>query len=245
MDGASNADGSGNVRGAGTTYSGAETIEEFQVITNNNSARYKSAAAAIISAVTKSGTNDLQGSVFWTHRYDAMKAATFFDNALGLEKPAHRQNQFGFSLDGPMVRDRTFFFASYEGLKETTGITETARVSSLGLRQGSLAAGRAVPINPLVLPFVNLWSQPTPENTVEVFPEDDTLPIAGERREPIEVNFFALKIDHELGSAGSVRGTYSFERGERSPCGVLREVAGNPCAKDIRGEFKYTQHAHV
>ncbi len=75
LDGISNSDFSGNAQGASTSYIGAETVKEFQIITNNYSAEYKSSAGAIISAVTKSGTNALHGSLFEFIRNDNFDAA--------------------------------------------------------------------------------------------------------------------------------------------------------------------------
>ena len=243
MDGVSIGDLSGNPQGASSNFSGAESIAEFRVITNNYGAQYTSVAGAIISAVTKSGSNELHGSLFWTHRNDSLNAARFFDKAFDVETPTNRQNQAGFSLGGPIAEDRTFFFGSYEGLRETSGRTQTARVPSLALRQGILPDGRTIPINPAVLPYVDLWDRPTPENTVEVF-QDDTVRIVGVRNEPIHNNFFIVKVDHELSSASSISGTYSFDRGDRSPFGLLDEVRGNRALKSRRDAIA-AQYKHI
>ena len=125
LDGVSNSDLSGNPQGATGGFAGAETIKEFQIITNNYSAEYRSQAGAIISAVTKSGTNSFRGSVFEFFRNDSLDATNFFDKKFGREKPEFDRNQFGGSLGGPIVPNRTFFFTAYEGLRQDQGNTST------------------------------------------------------------------------------------------------------------------------
>ena len=88
---------------------GVDAIREFSVLTNNYSAEYQSAAGAIVSAVTKSGTNKLHGSGFWTLRNDNLDAAKWEDSARGSGvKGEFKQNQFGGSLGGPVLQDKTF-----------------------------------------------------------------------------------------------------------------------------------------
>src|SRR5262245_36748330 len=102
VDGISNSDLSGNAQGAAGNYAGAESVKEFQVITNNYSAEYPSKPGAIISAVTKSGTNSFHGSLFEFLRNDNLDAAKWEDNALGRGKPEFKRNQFGGSFGGPI-----------------------------------------------------------------------------------------------------------------------------------------------
>ncbi|HUV13210.1 MAG TPA: carboxypeptidase regulatory-like domain-containing protein, partial [Acidobacteriota bacterium] len=94
-----------------------EAIQEFRIETLNFSAEFGNSAASIVNVVSKSGSNELHGSVYWFHRNDALDAREFFDE----EKPPYRHNQFGFSLGGPIVKDKTFFFGSYEGTRIQTG----------------------------------------------------------------------------------------------------------------------------
>ena len=143
LDGVSNSDLSGNPQGATGGFAGAETIQEFQIITNNYSAEYRSQAGAIISAVTKSGTNRFRGSMFEFHRNDALDAANFFDKKFGVEKPQFDRNQFGGSLGGPIARNRTFFFTAYEGLRQDQGQTSTINVPTMAARQGILPTGQS------------------------------------------------------------------------------------------------------
>jgi hypothetical protein len=151
LDGMTNSDLSGNAQGASGAYAGAETVKEFQIITNNYSAEYRSQAGAIISAVTKSGTNAFHGSVFEFLRNDNFDATNFFANASGSEKPEFKRNQFGGAIGGPIIRDRTFFFGSYEGTRERLNVPDLGIVPSLNARQGILVS-RTVTVNPAIVP---------------------------------------------------------------------------------------------
>jgi len=88
-----------------------DSIADFVVHTNTYSAAYGSAAGAIITVQTKSGTNKLHGSLFEFLRNDALDAANFFSNRAGLAKNSLRFNQYGGSIGGPIVHNKTFFFA--------------------------------------------------------------------------------------------------------------------------------------
>src|SRR3970040_2284473 len=141
MDGVSNADQAGNSQTATGAYSGAETVQEFQIITNNYSAEYPSKPGAIVSAVTKSGTNQFHGSLFEFLRNDNMDAFQWESKARGgadPQKPDFRRNQFGGSLGGPIFRDKTFFFGSYEGLRESIGENQEEVLPTVRGRQGFL-----------------------------------------------------------------------------------------------------------
>ncbi|MEE2822339.1 MAG: carboxypeptidase-like regulatory domain-containing protein [Acidobacteriota bacterium] len=100
--------------GAAGSLFGVETVKEFRVITNNYSAEYSRFSGGVMSMVTKTGTNDIHGSLFMFHRNDNFDAADFFANKFGLGKPEFRRHQFGVTVGGPIVKDRTFFFASFE-----------------------------------------------------------------------------------------------------------------------------------
>jgi len=231
LDGVTSGDHSGNPQGATTGYTGAETVKEFQIITNNYSAEYKSAAGAIISAVTKSGTNAFHGSLFEFLRNDNFDAANFFNNSFGIPKSEFQRNQFGGSLGGPLVRDRTFFFGSYEGLRERLGSTDTARVPTPDARRGILP-NRTVTVNPVVQPFLALYPIPGQNNNVLQNFNDGTVQIAGPRRQPTTQDFVAARMDHQFSGekAGFLSGTYNFDDSSRSPFGVLGDVGADGAA---------------
>ena len=122
-------------------YPSLEAIQEVQVQTLNFSAEYGRNSGAIINIITKSGTNDLHGSLFYNNRNTALDARNFFST---VEKAPLQLSQFGFALGGPIKKDKTFFFMDYEGsrLKDSGPaivISETPYTRSQAA-PGSLAA---------------------------------------------------------------------------------------------------------
>jgi outer membrane receptor protein involved in Fe transport len=94
-----------------------DALEEFKVLTSSYAPEFGRTPGAQVSIITRSGTNDFHGTVFEYLRNDALDANDWFANSRGLAKPPLRQNDFGGVFGGPLVRDRTFFFFSYEGLR--------------------------------------------------------------------------------------------------------------------------------
>lgn len=94
-----------------------DAIQEFKIQTNDYSAEFGRSAGAVLNATIKSGTNEIHGDVWEFLRNDALDAANFFENAGGIPKGEYRQNQFGFTVGGPIKKDKTFFFGDYEGTR--------------------------------------------------------------------------------------------------------------------------------
>jgi hypothetical protein len=92
-----------------------DAVAEIRVLTSSFSAEYGRAGGAVLSATLKSGSNEFHGSAWEFHRNDSLNARQFFEKAQGLPKGKFRANQFGATFGGPLVRNRTFFFADYEG----------------------------------------------------------------------------------------------------------------------------------
>ena len=112
-----------------------DSISEFRVLTNNFDAQYGNYSGGIVNVVTKSGANQLHGSGFEFLRNTALDAKSFFDPTVG----TYRQNQFGATLGGPIVKNRLFFFADYQGTRTTEGIsTGKIPVPTLASRSGNL-----------------------------------------------------------------------------------------------------------
>ncbi|MBI3664433.1 MAG: TonB-dependent receptor [Acidobacteria bacterium] len=115
-----------------------DTIEEFRVLTNTFDAEYGRNSGAVINVVTKSGTNRFHGNVFEFFRNKVLNARGFFDT----QKPDFKQNQFGFTFGGPIKKDRTFFFGSYEGRRVRQGKpSDTVTVPTLAERGGNFSSG--------------------------------------------------------------------------------------------------------
>src|SRR5712691_7994105 len=118
-----------------------DTVQEFQLLTLNNSAEFGNSAGATTNLVTKSGTNDYHGSAWWFVRNDVFDANSFFLNQQAVDKPPLRFNQFGGTLGGPIKKDKFFFFASYQGEHFLTSAPPVpAFVESQEFRQASVQA---------------------------------------------------------------------------------------------------------
>jgi hypothetical protein len=98
----------------------AEGIEEFKIYENSFSAEFGGSAGSVVNIVTRSGGNSFHGSLFEFFRNEKLDARNFF-NKPPATKPAFRLNQFGGSIGGPIVKDRAFFFGSYEAIRQRTG----------------------------------------------------------------------------------------------------------------------------
>ena len=107
-----------------------DSIREFRISTSNYKAEYGLATGGMLSVVTKSGTNDIHGSAFLFFRDDSLNSIEQFQTS----KPDYRRYQYGGSFGGPIVKDKTHFFATYEGTKENQYFT----VNSRGLWPGSV-----------------------------------------------------------------------------------------------------------
>ncbi|MGH9785495.1 MAG: TonB-dependent receptor domain-containing protein, partial [Terriglobia bacterium] len=228
LDGVSNADHSGNAQSTSGSYSGAETVEEFQIITNNYSAEYPSKPGAIVSAVTKSGTNAFHGSLYEFLRNDNLDAFKWEDKIIPdvvPEKPEFKRNNFGGSLGGPIMRDRTFFFGSYEGLRERISVSRTLDVPTADGRLGILGRNPdgtpkrlPVPVAPQVRPYLNVWPLPGERGHNLITDYNDGRALVGAtQRNGINDDFATIKVDHQFASQrkGFLAFTYSFSDGNR------------------------------
>ena len=136
---------------------GVDAIREFQVLTSNPSAAFGKKAGAIVNMASRSGTNQIHGSAFEFLRNSDLDARNFYDHAI----PPFRRNQFGGSMGGPIIKDRTFFFFSYEGLRQALGLSVVETVPNNLARQGFVPGTNGqltnVGVNPAVAPFLTLF----------------------------------------------------------------------------------------
>jgi carboxypeptidase family protein/TonB-dependent receptor-like protein len=121
----------------------AETVETVNVTTNSFDAEQGMAGGAAVTVITKSGTNEFHGSGFALHENDALRARNFFlpkkaDGSLG-DKPNTSRNIDGATLGGPLVKDKLFFFAAWEGTYEKGGFTFTGTVPTAAMRNGDFS----------------------------------------------------------------------------------------------------------
>ena len=232
LDGGANMSG---LRQTGNIVPNPDAVREFRVQTNSYSAEHGRFGGAVVDVITKSGTNAFTGSLFEFFRDDSMNSERWTIGDANLRTELFERNNFGGSLGGPLLRDRTFFFASYNGIRQTTAAYEAgATVPSALERQGDFSqsfddgdlitisdpltgrpfSGNRIPahrFDPVAVRILNDWiPQPNlPGNGYEV-----EVPI------PLERNEFSLKLDHNLTTNHRLSGSYFLARGsDHDPLG--------------------------
>lgn len=111
-----------------------DAIQEFRISTNNVSPEFGRFSGGVVNMATKSGANEFHGTTYEFLRNKVLNANNFFDNKNGTERPDWTQNQYGATLGGPIRKDKTFFYASWEGWKLRLGDPIYARVPTLDMR---------------------------------------------------------------------------------------------------------------
>ena len=202
----------GNVMGANL---GVDSIREFSVLTNTYSAEYGRSAGGVVNAITKSGTNQIHGTAFEFLRNSDLDARNFFEVSRA-PLPTHpapfRRNQFGGSIGGPIKKDKLFYFANYEGLRQFLAQTASnVQTLSADARNGLLCSNSActsktqVTIDPRIKPYLPLFPLPTGPASGDTGPF--LLPIGQQGKE----DFVTGRMDYQLSSNSSLAGTYSFD----------------------------------
>ncbi len=127
-----------------------DAIAEFKVETSNTSAEFGNVAGAVVNATIKSGTNQFRGNVFEFFRNDALDANLWANNRVAAPKQKLRQNIFGGTFGGPIVKDKAFFFVAYQGADQRTGGGVTRTVIPTAWRNGDLSGVSAFIRDPLL-----------------------------------------------------------------------------------------------
>jgi Carboxypeptidase regulatory-like domain len=125
-----------------------DSIQELRVITSNATAEWGRSSGAQVALVTKSGTNEFHGNLFYFHRNAALAANEWSNNLNGITKPALRQHQYGGDLGGPIFKDRTFFFFNFQGQRQIFPVTRNRTVYTEAAKQGIfryVVGGRNIP----------------------------------------------------------------------------------------------------
>ncbi len=152
LDGGTNMTG---LRNTGNIAPNPDAVEEFRVITNSYSAEFGRFASGVINIITKSGTNQFHGSLFEYLRNNDLNANTY--GSVLATPPLHR-NQFGGSVGGPVIRNKTFFFGTYSGLRQiTSNFFNNAIVPTALERMGDFSQSKIKPTDPSnnAAPFAN------------------------------------------------------------------------------------------
>lgn len=185
-----------NAFGGTSSLVSVDAVQEFRIQTSSFSPEYGRSPGAQVVISTRSGTNQFHGAMFDYVRNDAFDANDWFANHQSLRKAALRQNDFGGFLGGPLVRNKTFFFASYEGLRFHLPQTAVDPVPSLSIR-ASAPAGIAELLSAYPLPNGPALSSETAQFTAN-YSDANSL------------DAMSLRLDHFLTSAVSIFGRYSY-----------------------------------
>jgi hypothetical protein len=194
----------GTPGGAAGTNLGVDTILEFKIFTNSFKAEYGRDSGAIVSAITRSGTNNLNGTIFEYIRNSAVDARNYFD--VGSSPPPFRRNQFGGVIGGPIKKDKLFFFAGYEALRQALATTLTATVPTVDAKHGILPTG-TVPVNPASVPYLNLYPDPNGPDLGGGVAEYISSPTASTNEDNV-----MGRIDYQLNQKTGIFGRYMFDQ---------------------------------
>ncbi len=203
----------GGVFGTPATILPVEAIAEAAILSNFE-AEYGRNAGAVVNIVTKSGGNDIHGSVFEFVRNDIFDARNFF-NFEPAEQTAFRNNQFGFSLGGPFVKNKTFWFVSYEGQRERVGLNSLARVPD-----PAEIAALGGPSNPVIASLLARNPWPAPNLSVPLFDPSPNVSLTTQAKN--DIDSLIVKIDHSFAENHQLVGRYFFGDSEQSfPLAIL------------------------
>ena len=245
LDGGINMTG---LRNTGNILPNPDAIQEFKVQTNSYPVEYGRFSSGIINVVTKSGTNMYKGSAFEYVRNGKMNAKEW---GSVLATPPLKRNQFGATLGGPLIHDRTFFFTTYSGLRQTTNnFFNTAIVPTAQERTGDFSASRTLPNDPATpgQPFVCNGVVgvicPNRLDPVAMKIINDYIPLSnvagniwqGFVPSPYDSDEMLIKVDHQMNAAHRFSGNYFLTEGSNT----VKAGSGNlPWASQ---QFKWRQH---
>jgi hypothetical protein len=182
-----------------------DAMQEFKVQTSTFAAEYGRTPGAQVSIITRSGTNEFHGSLFDYFRNEVLDASDWFANQAGLPKPALRQNDFGGVFGGPILKNKTFFFFSYEGLRlrlPQTGITSVP----------SITARQAAPTS--IRPFLDAFPLPNGADQGNGFAA-----FSSTYSDPSTLDAASIRIDHAVNNRLTFFGRYNYAPSETSQRG--------------------------
>jgi outer membrane receptor protein involved in Fe transport len=207
---------------------GVDAIQEFSVLTSNYSAEYGKTSGGVVNAITRSGTNQFHGSAYEFLRNSALDARNYFDDHTQ-PIPPFKRNQFGGTIGGPIFKDKTFFFADYEGIRQSKGITNLTTVPSANARAGLLCSNPAGadPSSPCVTTQLPMGPN-TDANGVDLAAKSyftfwhlPNGPILGNGdigeysfagQQVVSENFVTARVDHNFSANDRLSGTYMFDK---------------------------------
>ena len=233
-----------------------DAVREFRIQTSNSEAGLGRNSGGQIAVAIKQGSNEFHGTAYEFFRNDRFDARNFFSRPTD-PVPTLRRHQFGASLGGPVTRNSTFFFANFEGLRETRAQTRTTNVPSLAERQGDFSSSTGnAPINFLSQqPFPNArlpYANPIGQAVADLYPEpNQTLPgqnfVAAPTGEN-STNKSDIRLDRRVGAGGQLAGRYSFADSDvHEPYAAQQfsSVPGYGNLLDQRGQNAMVSHTGI
>jgi Carboxypeptidase regulatory-like domain/TonB-dependent Receptor Plug Domain/TonB dependent receptor len=195
---------------------GVDAIEEFSVITSNYEADYGKTSGGVVNAITRSGTNQIHGSAYEFLRNSRLDAKNYFDVG---NIPPFKRNQFGGTVGGPIVKDHTFFFADFEGIRQSKGITTVATVPSAAARAGTLCSSpdpgstctpTPVTVDPAAQAYFTFYHLPNQGAVSGSNGDLGVFTFAGQQ--VVNENFLTARVDHKFTQNDSLFGTYMYDK---------------------------------
>jgi len=222
--------GSFSALGGTNSLVSVDALQEFRIQTSTYAPEFGRTPGGQISIVTRSGTNLFHGTAFDYLRNDIFDASNWFNgytNNPPLPKSRERQNDFGGTFSGPLVKDHTFFFFSYEGLRLRLPQTEITNVPDLSARQNA---------DPALQPYLNAFpfdpNQPDLGNGIAQFNASIS--------NPATLDAYSLRIDHRLSEKVTLFGRYDY-----SPSQTVQRGANNEALSNLFSSRITTQTATV
>ena len=227
--GASGSVGAFNAVGGTSAMVSVDALQEFRIETSTYSPEFGRTPGGQISIQTRSGTNQFHGALFEYFRNTVLDATDWFANYYHLRKAAEIQNDFGGVVGGPIIKDRTFFFFSYEGLRVLQPYTQLATVPDLAIRQAAV---------PAMKPYLNMYPLPTP-GAPDTAPGSGIAPYTATFSRPSTVDAFSLRMDHQLAKNLNIFGRYNHAPSSDALRG------GGVAANEIKTTSRVTKTATV
>ena len=209
-------------------------VEEFRVNVNSYSPEYGRSNGGTVMVIGKSGGNDFHGTLFEFFRNEDLNARNFF--AQPGRNPEFRRNQYGLTLGGPLQKNKTFFFADWQGTRLRTGITRFSTVPTLSQRQGIFTSTIYDPATTPRVPFANntipvTRFDPIAKQVLALYPTPNLPGTANNfvrtAVEPDNQDQFDVRLDRYFGPNHRVLGRYTFFRDDDTPVTPLPNGSGS------------------
>jgi TonB-dependent receptor-like protein len=195
-------------RSAAGVQLGSDAVLQVQVFSNTYGAEYGRESGGVLNSITRSGTPAIHGSLFEYFRNSKLDARDFFDN--GLEPPPFKRNQFGFIVTGPIQKDRTYFSANFEAMRDRLNQTDTNFVPDELARTGTIVRSNGqvdhMDVNPVVKPYLALYPLPNLGSIGDGVGE-----VRAPHFLPTDENFFTVRVDHQFSQRDSLFARYTFD----------------------------------